>query len=133
MQKNLAPIYEKVAKDFARESNCVVANLDATVSGAIAEKYDVKGYPTIKFFPAGAKDEPVAYEGGRSEEDFVQFLNEKCGTHRAVGGALAETAGKIAELDAIVEEFKGAAEDAVGGLVAKAKSVAESMGTKSAQ
>lgn len=30
----------------------------------------------------------MAYDGGRSEADFVSFLNDKCGTHRAVGGGL---------------------------------------------
>jgi hypothetical protein len=32
----------------------------------------------------------VDYEGGRSEADFVNFLNEKCGTQRAVGGGLTD-------------------------------------------
>lgn len=61
--KNLAPTYEKVAKDFARESDCVVANLDATSSAGVAEKYEVKGYPTIKFFPKGEDKTPINYEG----------------------------------------------------------------------
>ena len=30
----------------------------------------------------------MPYEGGRSEEAFVAYLNEQCGTHRAVGGGL---------------------------------------------
>lgn len=32
----------------------------------------------------------MEYEGGRSEEDLVNFLNEKCVTERAVGGGLNE-------------------------------------------
>ena len=30
------------------------------------------------------------YEGGRSKEDFIQFLNEKCSTNRLPGGKLNE-------------------------------------------
>jgi hypothetical protein len=67
---------------------CIVANVDADaeVNRPLALKYGIQSFPTIKFFPKGG--EPVAYEGGRQEADFVQFLNEKCGTHRAVGGGL---------------------------------------------
>ena len=32
----------------------------------------------------------MEYEGGRSEEDLVKYLNEKCVTERAVGGGLNE-------------------------------------------
>lgn len=67
---------------------CIVANVDADaeVNRPLALKYGIQSFPTIKFFPKGG--EPIAYEGGRQEADFVQFLNEKCGTHRAVGGGL---------------------------------------------
>lgn len=103
--KNLAPIYEKVAQDYAQEPHCVVANLDATESKDIAGKYDVRGYPTIKFFPKGENKTSIDYSGGRSEQDFVTFLNENCGTHRLVGGGLSEEAGKIPELDDLVIKF----------------------------
>ena len=39
------------------------------------------------FFPKGSS-EPIEYEGERTEQAFVDFLNEKCGTKRAVGGEL---------------------------------------------
>ncbi|KAJ3330761.1 hypothetical protein HDU76_004934 [Blyttiomyces sp. JEL0837] len=105
--KNLAPIYEKVARDFTTESNCVVANLDATASKEVADKFDVAGYPTIKFFPEG-ETTPVTYEGGRTEADFVAYLNDKCGTQRTVGGGLNDKAGKIADLDVIAAKFLAA-------------------------
>ena len=60
----------------------------------------MSSYPTIKFFPKGTT-EPVEYDGARTEDAFVAYLNEKCGTHRAAGGLLNEKAGRLAELDAI--------------------------------
>lgn len=65
---------------------------DAAVNKDIAGRYQVRSYPTIRFFPRGEGEvkEGILYEGGRSEADFVKFLNEKCGTHRAVGGGLNE-------------------------------------------
>ncbi|KAF8501647.1 disulfide isomerase [Russula emetica] len=114
--KNLKPTYEQVAIDFLPETKCIVANVDADAEGnrPLATKYGVESFPTIKFFPRGG--EPINYEGGRQEADFVQFLNEKCGTYRAVGGGLNEQAGRHPEFDALASKFftaTGAARDAI--------------------
>ncbi|KAI6108889.1 thioredoxin-like protein [Pisolithus croceorrhizus] len=107
--KSLKPIYEQVARDFKPESNCIVANIDAdaALNKELAGRYGVASYPTIKFFPRGGK-EVEDYEGARTEEAFVNFLNEKCGTNRAVGGGLNDQAGRLAELDAIAQKFLAA-------------------------
>ncbi|TPX34532.1 hypothetical protein SmJEL517_g02896 [Synchytrium microbalum] len=102
--KTLAPIYEKVAKDFAQEKDCVVANVDATASADLAEKYGVTGYPTIKFFPKGSS-EATEYNGGRTEEDFLTFLNDKCGTQRTAGGGLSDSVGRVSGLNELVKKF----------------------------
>lgn len=36
---------------------------------------------------------------------FVNFLNEKCGTHRKVGGGLNDKAGRVDEWDKRIQEF----------------------------
>ncbi|KAI8071633.1 thioredoxin-like protein [Gongronella butleri] len=102
--KNLAPIYEKVGNAFANEPNCHVAKIDADIERAIGTEYDISGFPTIKFFPANGGD-PIPFEGARTEAGFLEFLNEKCGTHRVVGGTLNTLAGRIAELDKAATEF----------------------------
>ncbi|TFK85989.1 protein disulfide isomerase [Polyporus arcularius HHB13444] len=104
--KRLKPIYEEVAKDFKSEPNCVVANVDADAQNnrPLATKYEIGSFPTIKFFPKG-QTEPVDYDGERTEEAFVEFLNEKCGTHRTVGGLLNDQAGRLEQLDALAAKF----------------------------
>src|SRR5271154_98330 len=63
----------------------------------------------ILVFPKGSsKKEPVNYEKGRSEKDLVDFLNEKAGTHRLVGGALNDNAGKIVDLDELAKKLAAA-------------------------
>ena len=32
----------------------------------------------------------IQYSGGRSEQDFIEFMNGKCGTFRTAGGGLNE-------------------------------------------
>ncbi|KAI0330762.1 protein disulfide isomerase [Cubamyces sp. BRFM 1775] len=105
--KRLKPVYEEVAKDFASEPNCVVANVDADAKNnrPLAEKYEIGSFPTIKFFPKGNKGEPIDYDGARTEEAFVEWLNEKCGTHRTIGGLLDDTVGRLEELDKLAAKF----------------------------
>jgi protein disulfide-isomerase A6 len=50
-------------------------------------RYGVSGYPTLKFFPKNNKA-GEDYDGGRDLDDFVKFINEKCGTSRDSKGQL---------------------------------------------
>jgi protein disulfide-isomerase-like protein len=49
--KTLQPIYEKVAESLAGEEGVVVAKVDADKHRSLGERFGVKGFPTIKFFP----------------------------------------------------------------------------------
>lgn len=53
--------------------------LDATVHTVKASKYDIRGYPTIKLFPSGKKDDSSVtnYDGGRTASDIVTWALEK--------------------------------------------------------
>jgi hypothetical protein len=57
---------------------------------ALGSRFGVSGYPTLKWFPRG-NSEGEAYNGGRSPKDFVEFVNEKSGTERLVGGGFLDT------------------------------------------
>ena len=49
--------------------------VDATVHQNIASKYNIRGYPTIKYFPAGRKDHSTAeeYDGGRDASGIISW------------------------------------------------------------
>jgi protein disulfide-isomerase A6 len=79
--------------------------MDATAYPDIAQKYDIQGYPTIKFFPKGESKAPIDYEGGRTEADFVAYLNAKSGAERQTGGSLSNEAGKIGQLKPLAQKF----------------------------
>ncbi|KAK4775548.1 hypothetical protein SAY87_023509 [Trapa incisa] len=105
--KALAPTYEKVATAFKLEEEVVIANLDADKYKDLAEKYGVSSYPTLKFFPKGNKA-GEEYEGGRDLDNFVNFINEKCGTNRDAKGHYTSKAGLVKSLDTLVKEFVSA-------------------------
>jgi protein disulfide-isomerase A6 len=126
--KNLAPTWEKLAEDFLLESNVVIGKIDAEAenSKATAKDQGVSSYPTIKFFPAGSTDGEL-YNGGRSEDDLVAFINEKVGTHRVAGGGLDAVAGTIDVLNHIALKFAAGGES-LSDLAAEAKKSAEGLG-----
>lgn len=130
--KTLAPIWETVAHDFALESDIVIAKVDAEAENAraLAKEQGITGYPTIKFFPKGST-EPEAYSGARSEEGFIEFLNTKTGSNRAVGGGLNTQAGTVAVLDKLVAEYVPAKDFAK--LATEIKNAAKDLQDKYAQ
>ena len=66
--KSLEPEYEKAAK--ALSGVVKVVAVDATESQALAQKYDVKGYPTLKMFGADKKS-PSSYDGQRTGDAII--------------------------------------------------------------
>jgi protein disulfide-isomerase-like protein len=85
--KNLAPIYEEVAKSLEGESSVVVANVDADKYRELGSRFDVQGFPTLKWFPKGNK-KGEEYSGGRTAAEFMSFFQQKSGVKRTVGGGM---------------------------------------------
>jgi protein disulfide-isomerase A6 len=104
--KNLAPVWEKVAEDYALDDSVIIAKVDAEAenSKTLAQQQGVTSYPTIKWFPKGST-EAVAYASGRSEDAILEWVNEHAGLHRVAGGALDTLAGTIPSLDTVVSKF----------------------------
>jgi protein disulfide-isomerase A1 len=73
--KKLAPVYTEVAKRLEGVSTLLIAKIDATANDV--EGVDVEGFPTIKFWRADNKDEPLDYDGDRDIESFIAWLGEK--------------------------------------------------------
>uniref|UniRef100_A0A2H1WNG5 protein disulfide-isomerase n=1 Tax=Spodoptera frugiperda TaxID=7108 RepID=A0A2H1WNG5_SPOFR len=75
--KNLEPHWAKAATEL--KGKVKVGALDATVHQEMAGRFQVQGYPTIKYFPSGKKtyDSAEDYNGGRTSSDIVSFALEK--------------------------------------------------------
>jgi protein disulfide-isomerase A1 len=73
--KSLAPEYMEVGFYFKRKNpNVVIAKIDATANEV--KGHNIEGYPTLIWFPADNK-KGVKFEGERSEEGIIQFIEEQ--------------------------------------------------------
>lgn len=64
--KQFAPEYEKIASTLKENDPPIpVAKIDATSESALASRFDVSGYPTIKILKKG---QAVDYEGSRTQD-----------------------------------------------------------------
>lgn len=110
---------ELVESDPKLKSRVVVAKVNADEHRSLGERFEVRGFPTIKFFPRGkapSKDSAEAYSGARTSDAFATFLREKVASDKGFArveklDALAKKAGAAAKekLAALVKELEEAA------------------------
>jgi protein disulfide isomerase len=80
--KQMAPEYEKLAAKFVGSSDVLIAKVDATAH-KLETPIEVKGFPTVLFFPGDDKQNPVKYGGGRDSVSLISFIEE----HKTSGPA----------------------------------------------
>jgi protein disulfide-isomerase A1 len=71
--KQLSPKWDEVGAHFANNAGITIAKVDSTENDT---PVDVQGFPTLYFFPAGDKSNPVQYNSERSTEALIKFVNE---------------------------------------------------------
>eukprot|EP00898_Chlorokybus_atmophyticus_P005809 jgi/Chlat1/6229/Chrsp44S05815 len=102
--KKLAPEYESLAQVFSKTGKVVIGKVDCDSHKDLCGKFDVKGYPTIKWFNKDSS-KPDDYNSGRTADDLVAFVNGKIGTNLKVKKApTAVTVLTDATFDAIVKD-----------------------------
>jgi len=104
--KTLAPKYEEVGAVYSTQKDVVIAKIDCDGEGnnAIASRYGVTGFPTLKWFPKGRKDdkEVEAFNGERTVEGLVGFVNERSGAKRNNDGSYKEDYGRLSFFDDLI-------------------------------
>ncbi|XP_011505126.1 PREDICTED: probable protein disulfide-isomerase A6 [Ceratosolen solmsi marchali] len=75
--KNLAPQWASAASEL--KGKVKLGALDATVHTAKSSKYEIRGYPSIKYFGPGRKtpESVTDYDGGRTSSDIVSWALDK--------------------------------------------------------
>jgi protein disulfide-isomerase-like protein len=101
--KSLAPEYELVAQAFSKYKNqAVIASVDADAHRELGKRFEIKGFPSLRWFPAGSLT-PESYNGGRTAAAIVDYVNEKAGSNaRLVTKATSVVVLDESNFDAVV-------------------------------
>jgi len=78
--KSLAPKFEKLGEMFTNDPSIVIAKIDATENDTPAQ---IRGFPTLMLYPAGAKGSPETYSGDRTEQAMSDWIRAHA---RTLGG-----------------------------------------------
>merc|ERR1712045_1044691 len=122
--KALAPEYAKAAGILAeKDSPIKLAKVDATEESSLGEKFEVRGYPTLKFFKNG---KPIEYGGGRTADTIVNWVEKKTGPPaKALAGADDAKAFVDGKDVAVIGCFKDEATDGAKAFLAAASGMDE--------
>jgi thioredoxin-like negative regulator of GroEL len=71
----MKPEYSAAAKDMkAFLPGAYLAAVDATVQQGLAKRFELKGYPTLKYFEGGKFNSD--YNGGRTKSEIISFMRD---------------------------------------------------------
>jgi len=72
----MKPAWDQLGDEYAGSSSVLIGDADCTDSGEeLCSKYEVKGYPTIKYFVDGDAD-GQDYQGGRDYDSLKAHVEE---------------------------------------------------------
>jgi len=73
----MAPAWNSLGDDYAASSSVLIGDADCTADAKeLCEKFEVRGYPTIKYFKDGDVWEGEQYSGGRDYDSLKKFVEE---------------------------------------------------------
>uniref|UniRef100_A0A6T8DDM8 Thioredoxin domain-containing protein n=1 Tax=Prymnesium polylepis TaxID=72548 RepID=A0A6T8DDM8_9EUKA len=80
----MKPAWDQLGSEYADSTSVLIGDADCTASGKdLCEEFEVRGYPTIKYFTGETGPKGEDYNGGRGFDDLKKFVEEslaqKCG------------------------------------------------------
>jgi len=84
----MAPDWENLGKAFEKFHERVIiakVDCDAEANKPLCTEFGVQGFPTLNWFPRGDTN-PTKYNGGRTLEDFIKFVNDNAGVNARAPG-----------------------------------------------
>tara|TARA_B100000780_G_C21018923_1_gene408291 strand:+ start:234 stop:668 length:435 start_codon:yes stop_codon:yes gene_type:complete len=72
----MAPTWNKLGLEYKDSSSVLIGDADCTVEKDLCSDHGVRGYPTIKYFPAGEGKTGKDYQGGRDYDSLKKFTQD---------------------------------------------------------
>ena len=90
--RTLAPVFDKLANAYSQfADNVIVAKVNADTHRKLGDRFELKGFPTLLWFPQGISSKPEKYSGGRDINSLSSFLSKKTGLKPFIKGDVKYT------------------------------------------
>jgi thiol-disulfide isomerase/thioredoxin len=73
--KRTMPEFNKLADSYDGKIKIIAINSESEENKELVKSQNIKGFPTIRYYPSGLSSDYQEYEGGRTKDDFMQYLN----------------------------------------------------------
>jgi len=74
----MKPAWDKLGSEYADSASVIVGDADCTASGQeLCSDFEVRGYPTIKYFSAETGEKGADYQGGRDFDSLKKHVEDK--------------------------------------------------------
>jgi protein disulfide-isomerase A6 len=69
------PEFKKLMNSYNGNVKIVAIDSESEENKDLVKSQNIKGFPTIRYYPSGLSGDHQEYEGGRTHDDFMQYLN----------------------------------------------------------
>ena len=73
--KRTMPEFNRLLNDYKGDVKIVAINSEDDKHKDLIKSQNIKGFPTIRYYPSGISADAEEYSGGRTYNDFIQYLN----------------------------------------------------------
>jgi protein disulfide-isomerase A6 len=73
--KRTMPEFQKLMDSYSGSVKIIAINSETEENKPLVQSQNIKGFPTIRYYPSGLSGDYQEYSGGRTQNDFMQYLN----------------------------------------------------------
>jgi thiol-disulfide isomerase/thioredoxin len=70
------PQFQKLINTYNGPVKIMMIDSEAPENKDLVKSQNIKGFPTIRYYPSGISQNYQEYGGGRNVDNFMQFLNQ---------------------------------------------------------
>jgi thiol-disulfide isomerase/thioredoxin len=78
--KTTKPEFKKLMDNYKGNAKVVMVNSESPENKELVKQQEIKGYPTIRYYPSGLNSNYQEYSGARTYSDFIEYLGNISGT-----------------------------------------------------
>lgn len=77
--KRAKPEFQKLMESYHGPVKLMMVDCEAPENAELVKSQDIKGFPTIRYYPSGLNEKYEEYSGARTFPDFSEYVNTVTG------------------------------------------------------